>query len=124
MRKKRTSGGLPRIQRQGAALFTGAAALWLVWLTGDPAAAGGGGRESQRQDQGQGRQRGKELFYGFFQRFHSFLAFPGGTVKDGSFTSGSWTHCTLSRSCAASCKFCQPFHGKFSKGLDKRKKLA
>ena len=39
MRKKRTSGGLPRILRQGAALFTGAAALWLVWLTGDPAAA-------------------------------------------------------------------------------------
>lgn len=39
MRKKRTSGKLPRILRQSAAVFLAAAALWLIWLTGDPAAA-------------------------------------------------------------------------------------
>lgn len=39
MRKKRTSGKLPRILRQSAAVFLAVAALWLIWLTGDPAAA-------------------------------------------------------------------------------------
>lgn len=39
MRKKRTSKPILRGIRQGAALFVVVVALWLVWLTGDPAAA-------------------------------------------------------------------------------------
>lgn len=40
MRKKRMSGSrLGRGIRQGVALFLAVAGLWLVWLTGDPAAA-------------------------------------------------------------------------------------
>ena len=35
MRKNRTSGGGRRLLRQCAAIFLGAAALWLVWLTAD-----------------------------------------------------------------------------------------
>ena len=38
MRKKRTRKPFSRWLRQGIALFVAAAALWLVWLTGDPAA--------------------------------------------------------------------------------------
>ena len=37
MRKKRTRKPFSRWLRQGIALFVAAAALWLVWLTGDPA---------------------------------------------------------------------------------------
>ena len=39
MRKKRTRKPFSRWLRQGIALFVAAPALWLVWLTGDPAAA-------------------------------------------------------------------------------------
>lgn len=39
MRKKRTSRPVLRGIRQGAAIFVAIAALWLVWLTGDPASA-------------------------------------------------------------------------------------
>lgn len=41
MRKKRTSTNRPILRgvRQGIALFVAAAALWLVWLTGDPLSA-------------------------------------------------------------------------------------
>ena len=39
MRKKRTRKPITRWLRQGLALFVAAAALWLVWLTGDPSAA-------------------------------------------------------------------------------------
>ena len=38
MRKKRTSGRPLRLLRQGLAIFTAAAALWLIWLTANPAA--------------------------------------------------------------------------------------
>lgn len=39
MRKKRTRKPFAQWLRQAAALFVACAALWLVWLTGDPAAA-------------------------------------------------------------------------------------
>ncbi len=39
MRKKRTSRQFLRWLRRSAALFVAAAALWLIWLTGDPAQA-------------------------------------------------------------------------------------
>lgn len=38
MRKKRTSGSIRRRLRQAAAIFVATAALWLIWLTADPAA--------------------------------------------------------------------------------------
>ncbi len=39
MRKKRTRKPITKWLRQGIALFVAGAALWLVWLTGDPASA-------------------------------------------------------------------------------------
>ena len=39
MQKNRTKRQVFRALRRGLALFMAAAALWLVWLTGDPAAA-------------------------------------------------------------------------------------
>ena len=46
MQKKRTSGILGRRIRQGLAIFVATAALWLVWLTTDPASLLEGLRET------------------------------------------------------------------------------